>query len=202
MKVTKVIKSDDYVRFEYEIFTENGKGLEFQTHIRGGITKNKIGKVQFSAIEDLDYETEFIVFGEYTDYRKFQEFYVNLYGEKKHADLMDRIQETCEKYVIEKYPKSFDHLSLEDKINMLIHIIGYDKVKKEWVWSEKIEKENFIKMGQDVKVYFTSNFWVRRIFKSIPGYETRWRQFNYGNGKVNGVEIHDVLNLIENNTKK
>jgi len=202
MKVTKVKKSNDYVRFEYEIFTENGKGLEFQTHVHGGITKNKIGKVQFSSIEDLDYETEFIVFGEYTDYRKFQEFYVNLYGEKKHADLMDKIQETCKKYVIEKYPKSFDHLSLEDKINMLIHIIGYDKVKKEWVWSEKIEKEKFIKTGQDVKVYFTSNFWVRRIFQSIPGYETRWRQFNHVNGKVNGVEIHDVLNLIENNTKK
>lgn len=202
MKVTKVKKSNDYVRFEYEIFTENGKGLEFQTHVHGGITKNKIGKVQFSSIEDLDYETEFILFGEYTDYRKFKEFYVKLYGEKKHADLMDKIQETCKKYVIEKYPKSFDHLSLEDKINMLIHIIGYDKVKKEWVWSEKIEKEKSIKMGQDVKVYFTSNFWVRRIFQSIPGYETRWRQFNHVNGKVNGVEIHDVLNLIENNTKK
>ena len=195
MKVVKIKKHDDYVRFSFTIDTENGKGLEFKTQVCGGITKNKIGKISFINIEDMDFETEFKVFGEYTDYRKFQEFYKNLYGIEQHTKLIQKIEDTCQEVILQKYPRSFDNLSIEHKKEMLIELIGYDKKKKSWVATNMKD----IKMGEDIKVYFTSNYWVREIFKSIPGFETRLKNFTWNDGKIKGAEIHDVLHLIENN---
>ena len=200
MKVVKIKKHDDYVRFSFSIDTENGKGLEFKTQCHGGITKNKIGKISFLHIEDIEYETEFKVFGEYTDYRKFQEFYKNLYGIEQHTKLIQDIEDTCQEAIHQRYPKEFNNLTLEDKKEMLIDLIGYDKKTKSWNESDKKTlnlKE--IKMGEDIKVYFTSKYWVRWILKTIPGYETRIRTFVWNDKKTQGVEIHDVLNLIENN---
>jgi hypothetical protein len=156
-------------------------------------------------IEDMDYETEFKVFGEYTDYRKFQEFYKNLYGINKHTELIQKIEDTCQETILEKYPKSLKNLSIEDKKEMLIELIGYDK--KLNTWEEKIltsqDKKNhhltYIKMGEDIKVYFTSSYWVKEIFRTIPGFETLIRTFTFDDRKIQGVEIQDVLNLIENN---
>ena len=99
MKVVKIKKYDDYVRFSFNIDTENGKGLEFKTQVCGGIVKNKIGKFSFIEIEDMDFETEFKVFGEYTDYRKFQEFYKNLYGIEQHTKLIKKIEDTCQEII-------------------------------------------------------------------------------------------------------
>jgi len=195
MKVVKIKKHDDYVRFSFTIDTENGKGLEFKTQVCGGITKNKIGKISFINIEDMDFETEFKVFGEYTDYRKFQEFYKNLYGIEQHTKLIQKIEDTCQEVILQKYPRSFDNLSIEHKKEMLIELIGYDKKKKSWVATNMKD----IKMGEDIKVYFTSNYWVREIFKSIPGFETRLKNFMWNDSKIKGAEIHDVLHLIENN---
>ena len=195
MKVVKIKKHDDYVRFSFTIDTENGKGLEFKTQVCGGITKNKIGKISFINIEDMDFETEFKVFGEYTDYRKFQEFYKNLYGIEQHTKLIQKIEDTCQEVILQKYPRSFNNLSIEHKKEMLIELIGYDKKKKSWVATNMKD----IKMGEDIKVYFTSNYWVREIFKSIPGFETRLKNFTWNDGKIKGAEIHDVLHLIENN---
>ena len=82
----------------------------------------------------------------------------------------------------------------------MIELIGYDKKTKSWNESDKKTlnlKE--IKMGEDIKVYFTSQYWVRWILKTIPGYETRIKIFVWNDKKTQGVEIHDVLNLIENN---
>ena len=205
MKIVKIKKHDDYVRFSFTIDTENGKGLEFKTQVCGGITKNKIGKISFMNIEDMDYETEFKVFGEYTDYRKFQEFYKNLYGINKHTELIQKIEDTCQETILEKYPKSLKNLSIEDKKEMLIELIGYDK--KLNTWEEKIltsqDKKNhhltYIKMGEEIKVYFTSSYWVKEIFRTIPGFETLIRTFTFDDRKIQGVEIQDVLNLIENN---
>jgi len=195
MKVVKIKKHDDYVRFSFTIDTENGKGLEFKTQVCGGITKNKIGKISFINIEDMDFETEFKVFGEYTDYRKFQEFYKNLYGIEQHTKLIQKIEDTCQEVILQKYPRSFNNLSIEHKKEMLIELIGYDKKKKSWVATNMKD----IKMGEDIKVYFTSNYWVREIFKSIPGFETRLKNFMWNDSKIKGAEIHDVLHLIENN---
>ena len=200
MKVVKIKKHDDYVRFSFSIDTENGKGLEFKTQVCGGIVKNKIGKFSFIYIEDMDFETEFKVFGEYTDYRKFQEFYKNLYGIEQHTKLIKKIEDTCQEIIYTKYPKAFNNLTMEDKKEMLIELIGYDKKTKSWNESDKKTlnlKE--IKMGEDIKVYFTSNYWVREIFRSIPGFETRLKLFMWDDRKIQGAEIHDVLNLIENN---
>ena len=205
MKIVKIKKHDDYVRFSFTIDTENGKGLEFKTQVCGGITKNRIGGISFMNIEDMDYETEFKVFGEYTDYRKFQEFYKNLYGINKHTELIQKIEDTCQETILEKYPKSLKNLSIEDKKEMLIELIGYDK--KLNTWEEKIltsqDKKNhhltYIKMGEEIKVYFTSSYWVKEIFRTIPGFETLIRTFTFNDRKIQGVEIHDVLNLIENN---
>lgn len=205
MKIVKIKKHDDYVRFSFTIDTENGKGLEFKTQVCGGITKNRIGGISFMNIEDMDYETEFKVFGEYTDYRKFQEFYKNLYGINKHTELIQKIEDTCQETILEKYPKSLKNLSIEDKKEMLIELIGYDK--KLNTWEEKIltsqGKKNhhltYIKMGEEIKVYFTSSYWVKEIFRTIPGFETLIRTFTFDDRKIQGVEIHDVLNLIENN---
>jgi hypothetical protein len=201
MKVVKIKKHDDYVRFSFTIDTENGKGLEFKTQVCGGITKNKIGKISFINIEDMDFETEFKVFGEYTDYRKFQEFYKNLYGIEQHTKLIQKIEDTCQEVILQKYPRSFDNLSIEHKKEMLIELIGYDKKKKSWGDNLKSTVTNMkdIKMGEDIKVYFTSNYWVREIFKSIPGFETRLKNFTWNDRKIKGAEIHDVLHLIENN---
>lgn len=200
MKVVKIKKYDDYVRFSFSIDTENGKGLEFKTQCHGGITKNKIGKISFLHIEDIEYETEFKVFGEYTDYRKFQEFYKNLYGIEQHTKLIKKIEDTCQEAIHEKYPKEFNNLTMEDKKEMLIELIGYDKKTKSWNESDKKTlnlKE--IKMGEDKKVYFTSNYWVRWIFKSIEGQDKCITNFLWDDRKTTGIEIHDVLNLIENN---
>ena len=203
MKIVKIKKHDDYVRFSFTIDTENGKGLEFKTQVCGGITKNRIGKISFMNIEDMDYETEFKVFGEYTDYRKFQEFYKNLYGINKHTELIQKIEDTCQEIILGKYPKSLKNLSIEDKKEMLIELIGYDK--KLNTWEEKIltsqDKKNhhltYIKMGEEIKVYFTSSYWVKEIFRTIPGFETLIRTFTFNDRKIQGVEIHDVLNLIK-----
>jgi len=217
MKIVKIKKHDDYVRFSFTIDTENGKGLEFKTQVCGGITKNRIGKISFMNIEDMDYETEFKVFGEYTDYRKFQEFYKNLYGINKHTELIQKIEDTCQEMILDKYPKSLKNLSIEDKKEMLIELIGYDKNLN--TWEEKIltsqDKKNhhltYIKMGiedtkdsaslyyEEIKVYFTSSYWVKEIFRTTPGFETLIRTFTFNDRKIQGVEIHDVLNLIENN---
>ena len=200
MKVVKIKKHDDYVRFSFTIEIENGKGLEFKTHVCGGITKNKIGKFSFINIEDMDFETEFKVFGEYTDYRKFYEFYKTLYGIEQHTKLIQKIEDTCQEIIYTKYPKAFNNLTMEDKKEMLIELIGYDKKTKSWNDEDKKSlslKE--IKMGEDIKVYFTSNYWVREIFRSIPGFETRLKLFMWDDRKIQGAEIHDVLNLIENN---
>lgn len=201
MKVVKIKKHDDYVRFSFTINTENEKGLEFKTQVFGGIVKNKIGKISFINIEDIDYETEFKVFGEYTDYRKFKEFYIKLYGSKQHDNLIKKIEDTCQEVILQKYPRSFDNLSIEHKKEMLIELIGYDKKKKSWGDNLESTATNMkdIKMGEDIKVYFTSNYWVREIFKSIPGFETRLRNFTWDDRKIQGAEIHDVLHLIENN---
>ena len=200
MKVVKIKKHDDYVRFSFTIEIENGKGLEFKTHVCGGIVKNKIGKFSFIYIEDMDFETEFKVFGEYTDYRKFYEFYKTLYGIEQHTKLIQKIEDTCQEIIYTKYPKAFNNLTMEDKKEMLIELIGYDKKTKSWNDEDKKSlslKE--IKMGEDIKVYFTSNYWVREIFRSIPGFETRLKNFMWNDRKIQGAEIHDVLHLIENN---
>ena len=199
MKVVKIKKHDDYVRFSFTIDTENGKGLEFKTQCQGGISKHKIGKISFQQLDDIDYETEFKVFGEYTNYQKFQSFYTELHGVGQHIELIRKIEQLCEETISQKYPKAFRNLSMEDKKEMLIELIGYDKKKKEWPTDKKTLSLKEIKMGEDRKVYFTANYWVRWIFKSIEGQDRHITKFLWDERKITGIEIHDVLNLIENN---
>jgi hypothetical protein len=88
---------------------------------------------------------------------------------------------------------------MEDKKEMLIELIGYDKKKKEWPTDKKTLSLKEIKMGEDRKVYFTANYWVRWIFKSIEGQDRHITKFLWDEREITGIEIHDVLNLIENN---
>ena len=128
MKVVKIKKHDDYVRFSFTIDTENGKGLEFKTQCQGGISKHKIGKISFQQLDDIDYETEFKVFGEYTNYQKFQSFYTELHGVGQHIELIRKIEQICEETISQKYPKAFRNLSMEDKKEMLLIMIKNLKV--------------------------------------------------------------------------
>ena len=107
MKLLKTQKHTDYVRFGFTFNTTNGKGLDFETHVNGGLTTQKFGSVKFLDIEDLDYDTNFTMFGEKTQYTKFRDFYRELYGHAKFDQLIKSIEDRCEKEILSHYENTF-----------------------------------------------------------------------------------------------
>ena len=216
MKLLKKQKHTDYVRFGFTFNTTNGKGLDFETHVNGGLTNQGIGEVKFLDIEDLDYDTNFTMFGEKTQYTKFRDFYRELYGHAKFDQLIKSIEDRCEREILSHYENTFESLSVKQLRDILCHIIGYNKKKNTW----KADKNITNKPGDNVKItdgeggiYWTSNWYVKRIFKSLADSQIKSgtklgdffddpkqlpiKQFITNNCKYQGIEIHDVLNLIE-----
>ena len=94
------------------------------------LPKTKLVSFHLSILKIWILKLNFKVFGEYTDYRKFYEFYKTLYGIEQHTKLIQKIEDTCQEIIYTKYPKAFNNLTMEDKKEMLIELIGYDKKKK------------------------------------------------------------------------
>jgi hypothetical protein len=214
MKLLKTQKHTDYVRFGFTFNTTNGKGLDFETHVNGGLTNQDIGGVKFLDIEDLDYDTNFTMFGEKTQYTKFRDFYRELYGHAKFDQLMKDIEDRCEREISSHYENSFDTLSVKQYRDIICNIIGYDKKKKTWKANKDITKTPHVKITDgEGGIYWTSNWYVKRIFKSLADSQIKSgkklgdffddpkqlpiKEFITNNCKYQGIEIHDVLNLIE-----
>ena len=134
--------------------------------------------------------------------------------DEKFDQLIKDIEDRCETEISSHYENSFDTLSVKQYRDIMCHIIGYDKKKKTWKANKDIKKTPHIKITDgEGGIYWTSNWYIRRVFIRLADAQIKSgkklgdffddpkqlpiKQLITNNCKYQGIEIHDVINLIE-----
>lgn len=142
MKVTKVKKCNDYVRFMIEVELEK-KGLQIQANICGGLNDNVINGVRVQFIEDPEYDYIYKLFGEETDHHEFRELYNRLFNDSIDK-LEDQMEAMCEKELHRVYPHAVQNLTYREKIKI----------------AEETIKSCTIVESKSGKLFYTQNFYA------------------------------------------
>lgn len=181
MKVTKVIRNKDYVRFGFEIEMES-EGLSVTSNVTGGLSTVTVLDVDIHLIEDPDFEYEFSIFGEKVNYQGFKEIYSKLFN-KKWDDFIEELDKLSHKEITNHFPKSIDNLSIEDRLMYLDSVVnGCPKV-----------------IGKDGLVYITESWLVHTLLYSLKApNKVISSGFTQKDGKnAYGMNLNNVTENIE-----
>ena len=123
MKVTKVTRNEDYVRFSLNMEMES-EGLKVKTHVNGGLSKVTIANMHdLQIIEDPDFDHEFSLFGESVKYSGFQETYSKLFN-KEWDDFIEELDELANEQLRKEFPRNLYNISDKDRLKCLEAVIS------------------------------------------------------------------------------
>lgn len=181
MKVTKVSRGTDYVRFLFEIEMECD-GLSVVTQVNGGLSTVNVLGDDIQLIEDPEPEHKFSLFGEEVKYKGFKDIYSTLFN-KKWDDFIEELDELAIKEINNHFPKSVDNLSIKDRLRYLDNIVSE---------CPKV-------IGKDGLVYITKSWFVHTLLCSlnVPN-QVISSGFTLRDGeRAYGMNLNDVIDNIE-----
>lgn len=185
MKVTKVTKNTDYVRFSVNLELER-EGLKVLADVTGGLIEETIAGIKVQFIEDPDVEVNFKLFGEEVDYLEFKGIYSKLF-KKSFESFEKEIKTLCIDEVNSVYTHSLVNLSHMAKIAIL---------------EEMMKKSKVVTSHNDIE-YYTNVHNVYEIIHTIATYDgivptifkVDGRKRNYYGMKCN--ELNEALKHIK-----
>lgn len=181
MKVTKVSRGTDYVRFSFEIEMECD-GLSVVTQVNGGLSTVNVLGHDIQLIEDPDFEHEFSLFGEEVKYKGFKDIYSTLFN-KKWDDFIEELDKLAIKEINNQIPLSLGNLSIKDRLRYLDNIVSE---------CPKV-------IGKDGLVYITKSWFVHTLLCSlnVPN-QVISSGFTLRDGeRAYGMNLNDVIDNIE-----
>ena len=159
MKVTlkKPVKSYEYYN-TYLVKIDKTNTAE----VKVSATVYKLSDIEIYDVDIREIEVEFLINGIMTHYSGFKELYDKLYGDQAYNRLCDRVGDAAQT----EFLKKLDHPNLI--VNMPV-----DTAKKyinKLLQSDgdyNIRKTTIDKKGNDVTVYYTTNYQIKQLIKVI-----------------------------------
>lgn len=181
MKVTKVSRGKDYVRFGFEMTMES-EGLSANVIVNGGLSTVTVLNTEIQIIEDPEFEYEFSLFGEEVKYIGFKEMYSKLFN-KKWDDFIEELDELATTEMNKHFPKSLDNLSIKDRLRYL----------------ESVISECPREIGNDGLVYITKSWFIHTLLHSmnVPNKVVSAGFTKRDGARAYGMNLNDVIDNLE-----
>lgn len=141
MKVLKVSRGQDYVRFSLNVELEVSPGLVVKSDVYGDFTKVPSLYGDITRIEDPELNNEYFLFGKKTKYVEFQKMYNDLFCEEFNS-FVERTDKVILKATYGSFENTIDTFSKRAQVEIINEAwVNVDRVTdtqgKVWIKSNK-----------------------------------------------------------------
>lgn len=121
MKVKKVTRKDDYVRFSFDVEVED-KGLDITLNFYGGLGRTTINGIKYNIIDDVEMDVRVKMFGEEVKMQGFKEMYNTLF-KKDYKEFEDKLYDIGFEELKTNIPDLFENVGIYKKANILLQML-------------------------------------------------------------------------------
>lgn len=179
MKITKVIKNPDYVRFNIDIEMEQ-EGLKVISTICGGLIEKDFNGVTLQLFEDPECDFEFYLFNKKTSYLGFKDLYTKLFN-ADFCDFTEELHEISMRELYKNYKYSPANTSNRDKlIAIKANLLDCPKV-----------------VSRDGDVYYTRTYYISDILRSIYSKNSAVAFKDESGISYYGIKVEEVNDFIQ-----